>query len=346
MSEVPEDVVANIVSILPVKPLLRFRCVSKSWCSLIDSSEFRKLHLRTSKERNEHQSHPHCDNKSRSVRSVYCSVLWNPSTRNHRILPNSSFENSRKAECCNWIVIYGFGYDVVNDDYKVVKMAVCPSKDDYAFLSEVEVKVYSVKLNLWRRVKDFPYYIRYHQENGVFISGALHWVGNERRESSSIISHLIVAIDLGSEEYRLVPTPEFSDKNFFMHVVDLGGCLCIYCDYFDGHGDVWVMKEYRIKESWTKLVSFVSKQFGYFKLIAYSKCGGKVMLEQADRELLWYDLKKMEKLEKIKIHGLPSFESTDDMFLTYQEKNICLESLVPLHGVGESDKTKHKHKRR
>ncbi|XP_026410262.1 putative F-box protein At4g38870 [Papaver somniferum] len=46
---VDDMVVCDILSRLPVKPLMRFKCVSKHWCSLIIDSCFIDLHFRTSK---------------------------------------------------------------------------------------------------------------------------------------------------------------------------------------------------------------------------------------------------------------------------------------------------------
>lgn len=49
---VPEDLIVEILSFLPVKSLLQFRCVSKSWKTLISDSTFVKLHLNRSSTRN------------------------------------------------------------------------------------------------------------------------------------------------------------------------------------------------------------------------------------------------------------------------------------------------------
>ncbi|WRX27738.1 F-box domain - like 10 [Theobroma cacao] len=48
MSPFPSDLITDILCRLPVKTLLRFRCVSKPWGSLIDDSDFVKLHLHQS----------------------------------------------------------------------------------------------------------------------------------------------------------------------------------------------------------------------------------------------------------------------------------------------------------
>ncbi|KAL5854574.1 hypothetical protein ACOSQ4_004376 [Xanthoceras sorbifolium] len=52
MVKLPEDMIIEILSILPVKSLIRFRCVSKSWYALVRSSSFISKHLK-----NDHNIH-------------------------------------------------------------------------------------------------------------------------------------------------------------------------------------------------------------------------------------------------------------------------------------------------
>ncbi|KAM3396597.1 hypothetical protein P3S68_000109 [Capsicum galapagoense] len=56
------EMVAEILSRLPVKSILKFRCVSKSWLALISSPEFIKMHLRISGKKEDTQHILICNN--------------------------------------------------------------------------------------------------------------------------------------------------------------------------------------------------------------------------------------------------------------------------------------------
>ncbi|KAK1377956.1 hypothetical protein POM88_024700 [Heracleum sosnowskyi] len=51
-SHLPQELLLEVLLRVPVKPLLRFRCVSKPWCSLIDNASFGLKHLEKSIECN------------------------------------------------------------------------------------------------------------------------------------------------------------------------------------------------------------------------------------------------------------------------------------------------------
>uniref|UniRef100_A0A2N9I2J9 F-box domain-containing protein n=1 Tax=Fagus sylvatica TaxID=28930 RepID=A0A2N9I2J9_FAGSY len=318
MSSLPDEVILEILSRLPVKPLLCFRCVSKPWLALIDSPQFIKLHLKQSLKTTTNLSlilgdgylyssdfdsldtaieldhplkTPHYETEIvGSCNGLLCLsnkkedvALWNPSTRKYRKLPVTTLEFAPDGyDFCQYTVS-GFGYDETSDDYK----------------------------------------------------------------AESDRTNLILAFDLGVEEYRLVPRPDFSDKDCHMNVGVLGGCLTIYGSNYINRLDVWVMKDYGVKESWTKLFTamepfsildpFWISSFQDERPVAYSKSGGEVLLEQfrmedKNQRLVWYDLKNNKKVKNVKIQGSP------DKF----HADICCGSLVPLGGNREGNTKKQR----
>ncbi|KDP40842.1 hypothetical protein JCGZ_24841 [Jatropha curcas] len=52
----PEEIITDIFLRLPAKPFLRFRCISKSLCAVIDEPYFIKAHLNKSVETRTHQT--------------------------------------------------------------------------------------------------------------------------------------------------------------------------------------------------------------------------------------------------------------------------------------------------
>jgi F-box interacting protein len=369
--DLPSDVTTDILCQLPVKTLLRFRCVSKRWCSQIDGPDFIKLHLshslatksnlslvlrnwylysvefdslRTATEINPPLNviwgitdvFGSCNGLVAVCNSEEEIVLWNPSTRKHQRLPTMPVEDPKGDVKPRRYTFYGFGPDPISDDYKVVRMVQFVG--DNGFFS-AEVKVYSLKTNSWRGIKELPYYIRYlfqlgyllfyRRGYGTLASGALHWVV----PAGFGLLCMIVAFDLVAEEFRIVPQPDHVDPGFEMDLGALEGCLCMLCNYGGDFVDVWAMKEYGLKESWTKLFkvsqSSLNRRFGQVMPLAYSKSGDKVLLELDKDKLLWYDLRR-RSAKKVRIEGAPnSFDAA-----------VYVESLVPLGGGGMNRKTR------
>ncbi|KAI8530502.1 hypothetical protein RHMOL_Rhmol11G0064200 [Rhododendron molle] len=370
MSQLPEEVLTDILSRLPVTTLLQFRCVSVSWRDLIDSSDFFHLHLHRSIETRTNRSlilrqdnrlsslefdslygsavidavqithHPlwcqdygthvwgSCDGLLCMSNTLDTLVLWNPSTRRSRRLPYASIEFQNLSRYYESRV-YGFGYDRVSRDYKVVRIVVLKGIDDGCF--DFEVKVYSVRSNSWHRAKKFPRYPNLQRAGGVLAGGVLHWVVTTEPEAFN--PGLIIGFDLGREEFKLVPQPVYSDGNFFMDLQSLGGCLSLICNYYLDRVDIWVMKEYGVNESWSKLISIVQPgvigPFQYVMPIAYSQSGEEILLEQDTRRFLWYNLER-EAIKNVRMRSLRGFSQVE----------MWVGSLVPLTDGSEIDPKK------
>lgn len=277
------EIIFEILSRLPVKSLLRFRCVSKSWRSLISQPEFVKAHLSRASMNPDYTHHrlllkcfsrPDYALKSCSLYTVLqehndtavdldyplrasnsCALriyglcnglvcigierivfLWNPSTGKSKRLP--IVERGTRG------MSYGFGYEKSTDDYMVV--GFFPSAGTGGF--NVEVMMYTLKTNSWRSIVDFPPNCLPPVWKGICVNGALHWIAS--RESNEIIA----SVHLAKETFGEVLLPDCRDV-YFESVLDVvSGCLGVVGEKGETFVEVWVMKEYGIRESWTKLV--------------------------------------------------------------------------------------------
>ncbi|KAL5845795.1 hypothetical protein ACOSQ3_009319 [Xanthoceras sorbifolium] len=219
MSALPVDLIVYLLCRIPVKSLLRFRCVSKQFHGSLDrrlifqgtSSELLSVDLDSAD--NVLELEPPFENWGLSF-SV-CGTFQQKSTK----------------FCSNFD---GSGRDASTDHYKVVKII------HFDRNRITEVTVYRLKANSWRRINDFPYLNYFIHGDGASVEGFLNWMvelldSNSRQESISLFSAF---------HYKLV-------------VMVLGGCLCLSYIYPSGYAfDMSAMKEYGVKESWTKLFSF------------------------------------------------------------------------------------------
>ncbi|OIT37650.1 f-boxkelch-repeat protein [Nicotiana attenuata] len=282
----PAELVTEILSRLPVKPLLRFTRVSKSWLALISGDKFIKAHLNLSANNKDYidrkvimSSYPQniynlkectlrslfydsvtkafdldCPIKSYerslsfvgSVNGLICLriqnndyFIWNPSIRKYKKLPNP-----RPAKLVAYPRVYGFGYDELDDDYKVVVRFY-----QYPKNTGFEV-IYSLKSNSWRS-GDNGGCVRANGR-GMFVNGKLHWTTDAdfyNRNSKNIIS-----FDLADEKWEMVEGPCYGEGTDFLEVGVLNSDLSVI-EYRRPNIDLWVMTEYGVKESWMKILS-------------------------------------------------------------------------------------------
>ncbi|GMY13758.1 F-box protein CPR1-like [Fagus crenata] len=360
MDSLPTEIMTDIFSRLPVKSLLRFRSVSNTFLAMIDSPKFMKLHLKQSLKTNTNRTIiftdfgriyssdldsldnaiqlqvpltnsvevvGSCDGLLCLLNSVGDLAIWNPSTRAYREVPDPwptmAIMFSENAVMWSDFDPYGFGYDETSNDYKVVQLI--EFKED--LIVRNAVFVYNLKTNTWRKLSsdcthEFPH------SHGKLACGALHWTGTSHNED-------IIAFDLGLEEFRVIPQPDYSEPICYKRVDMLGGSLAIVCMYGEQqHQDVWLMKEYNVKESWMKLFSVLQPSTSPLSLLnalAYSESGEEVLLKNEESGFVWFDLKnKRVKISNVEIPGVD---------LSWLHVDFCWATLVPLdaNGVQEED---------
>jgi len=145
------------------------------------------------------------------------------------------------------IIDYGFGYDQINDKYKVLVIVL------HKF-EKTAARIYTFGEFFWNTFPNFLCYL--HSQLGVYLSGTLNWIGNKDNED------VLISIDLEKEIYGEVSLPQHDDADNVRstHLSILSDCLCVSFDY-ETHWTVWTMKEYGVAESWTKLMIIPQQEF-------------------------------------------------------------------------------------
>ncbi|XP_071699984.1 F-box/kelch-repeat protein At3g23880-like [Rutidosis leptorrhynchoides] len=320
-----EELIVEILTRLLVESLLRCKSVCKLWCSLISDPHFIKSHLKLSSNRNNHANYRLIVSTAPKINFKTCNLynvlydksidaielvyplkhpsklvwivgscngllcilvendtlfIWNASTRRSNRLPKCGSKLMPR-----W---YGFGYDTLTDDYKIVAIS-CLLKTEH----DTEVNIYSLKTGNWKKLSDLPHGNLFY-DDGKFLDGAIHW-----RDFSSLYSWTIVSVSLGNESYGEVQQPVYDEGYKHLTLGVVGEKLCVVCDYLKKCADVWVMKVYGEQDSWTKLVSvsYFSDPAGYqYSVPLCVSNDGKVLL-QFGLKLLVYDSKNSLLLE-------------------------------------------------
>ncbi|GLT54809.1 hypothetical protein SLA2020_279760 [Shorea laevis] len=342
----PNEVVVNILSRLPVKLLMRFRCVSKAWCSLISSPHFIATHLNRSLSNSQHPPFlflSHYDNKpnyedsihtllvypdqeieqkgdffaypsdSIELRGIHHSinfflhlvgssngllclantvfnnesglcVLWNPSIQKAISLPKP---NIGFPGCLNQSV--GFGYDPMTEDYKLVRLVYLQGIGRIAFNNVPPlVEIYTLRTGIWRSITaPSPPYLINMWSSSVFVNGAVHWPAHTPRRQGAF-RNVIVWFNMKDEAFGEVGMPKslqgLEDLNVTVALLD--GLLAfvererasLWPYRNEVSHAVWVMKEYGVVESWTKLFDVSIGRFD--RVIGITK-SGEVLVHKA-----------------------------------------------------------------
>lgn len=234
--------------------------------------------------------------------------LFNPSTRLFKLVPKLDYPF--QINSC-----YGFGYDNAADDYKIVRVLV------------KEFMVYSLRTDSWKIMKRRGKLKLSRDHNGdcVLVNNRLHW----KLETDDDIL-CILSFDLHDEEWSEVPMPNLSHASINVSLSSslglgvLDGSLCVLSSGFsndEDYTDVWMMREYGVEESWTKVYRF--PYFGLKPLGSCSKDGREILFSKGygDGVFIWNSELKMTMWE------------IDDPVIHYIPVVKCIESLTPLMGT-------------
>ncbi|KAI4338216.1 hypothetical protein L6164_016560 [Bauhinia variegata] len=203
---------------------------------------------------------------------------------------------------------FGCGYDDLTDRYKVVSLYLDSFNDLYGI--EIKVCTFGDHHSL-RRYRSFSV-PRFGVKTlakclGTFLRGTLNWLVED------LASEFILSFHLGNETFGKVLLPVDEDFCHSYH-----SCIGVLkdCLYFSADNVaktqfiVWLMKDYGVEDSWTKLITISYLDFdikkrpnyqGRIKLISMSE-DGQVLFHIRDHKFALHNSKD-NKLEYFEIEG-------------------------------------------
>ncbi|RWR91037.1 F-box-like protein [Cinnamomum micranthum f. kanehirae] len=283
---IPEDIIMDILSRLPIHSLFQCTLVSKAWRDMIvhnpifatmqhnralenqnntllmfshvnspevnlylverEAAGLRKLRVMDAK-LTDHT----CFNDRPEILGSCNGLLCISFYRGHRVYISNPITGEckklpSKERSCDALVI-GIGFDSARKEYKVVRRVFIHEKP---FSQKIEI--HTLGTSSWRQVVNFPWSDRRGSLNDfsdVLVNGSLHWCSRHQKPLH------ITSLDMSDEQFGVVPTPELTSRGD-IHLMAWKGFLTMTQQlWVDNSMHVWVMKEYNVKESWTKQIN-------------------------------------------------------------------------------------------
>ncbi|KAI3834062.1 hypothetical protein MKW92_038451, partial [Papaver armeniacum] len=218
--------------------------------------------------------------------------LWNPATRQCRLLPEPlSYGNLRAHK--NFV---GFGLDIQNKDYKVL-LVTSFRQDGWSQNNPLDcvrkVQIYSLNSNSWRWLNGgnhFPTHCPNH-DKGLYLHGNYFMKGMDYfyQKSSYESQHVILSFDFNKEIFRKFLAPAGADYvRLCPHLYSVGdklACTKSQCTRDGLFFEVWVHNDYNTKEEcWTQLYRFgplsLVYPFGPFAITRNGEFGFMISLSE------------------------------------------------------------------
>ncbi|XP_021763629.1 F-box protein CPR30-like [Chenopodium quinoa] len=233
-----------------------------------------------------------------------------------------------------FLVHSGFGFDNVSNDYKIVMLvSTCCGSNP----SSCQIFVYSLMANSWRALDiHFNYYQSLKNDPAAVIDKHLfHFLFNEG---------VVGCFDIQTEQWSKFELPTFinRDDKLFWELGVFEGCLYImvhdlvaveFLD-FDTNYEVWVMKEYKVKESWSKITSVWNQELWpkERKFINDSISPLKYSDKLRDDQILFWNEYNSTFIYYNIESKLPNIVEINGVVSTESKAYFCHETLVTIPG--------------
>ncbi|XVF66362.1 hypothetical protein PTKIN_Ptkin10aG0029700 [Pterospermum kingtungense] len=315
---VPKDIRDHILPLFPVKSLMRFKCVCKSWSSLITSPLFTRNHIEKASKQNPEivdlkllislpcgfkylDLEKSFDEKATILirppfwRDQYYIILGSchglvallrvGNSRCLFLLWNPSTGESKELPKCNLFPLHQCHY------FEFYGFGYDSSSNDYKLLINIGGElslIFSLSKNSWRMRHEVERPLeRYFSDSntydrGIYSNGSLYWQFKD---------DVIYAFDLKKEKYKYCEGPN-SDSRTAGHGWNLFGVgETLYCIKEDiKKAESWIVKKYGFNGSWTKVLhipAYVKLRNSLTNLLGFSNGNG--FITEKGREIIRCD---------------------------------------------------------
>ncbi|KAK2431548.1 hypothetical protein QL285_029763 [Trifolium repens] len=249
-----------------------------------------------------------------SINGIFCLnqrygrrlVLWNPATREYKVIPKSSF-NYLPPQRHPCRVLHGFGYDHVTNDYKVIRFidSILNVEEDIEEENmanddrssyETFWEIYSLRSNTWRKLdNNIPnrYYYTQKRGIGVYTNGVCHWWA--RTDKIPNVEECLVSFNFSSEVLFTTLKPSYLDVSRSFKYVErclilLNESIALISTYLEMSTiHISILGEFGIRESWTNLFTVTCQPFIEYP-IGVGNLNNIVFFRKNDHKLAWIDL--------------------------------------------------------
>ncbi|XP_057760692.1 putative F-box protein At3g16210 [Arachis stenosperma] len=181
--------------------------------------------------------------------------LWNPKTDERKIIPPGI--NDDEPGFDRHVSVHGFGYDNVNDDYKVIQ---CVYYNYSQMLFEEPVlriwQIYSLKINYWKKL-DLEMTMKENVDKAsiAYLNGVCHWWGSEFA-TNGLEEQVLVSFNLSTETFRTtsIVWVQENDDSSTRTLVVLNESVTLISSFAQNNFiEISILGEVGVKESWVKL---------------------------------------------------------------------------------------------
>ncbi|XP_021774924.1 F-box protein At3g07870-like isoform X1 [Chenopodium quinoa] len=283
--DIPSSIMCDILSRLPTKACLNCKLVRKDWYKIITGSEFAcfrsscsyffvllygKLHnnrkdfllldLDKSSKVDEMGNLDISDDSLIRFKSIIniphdelyvvneCNGViclkswgqWSPYIVCNLLTSEQVIVEQFREPSCS-VEVYGLGCCPVSNQFKVVR--ILKTVESYRCIAEIQ----TLGTNKWRTVGDAPTFQL--RKSGAFLHGSLH--------RYSYRDNCLWSFHVGTEKFSLVPVPDDMRRELYTEVSVFNSCLCFSSMSENcSQCEIWLMKEYGVKDSWVKQYVF------------------------------------------------------------------------------------------